>query len=79
MTKSVSRICDPAAWPLRWWLPLAAAVGAAGLWLDRPEPGPPPRLEAPPPVARAYAPPAPPTSGCGELDDGYARAACNAG
>jgi len=47
---------------------VAGVVAAAGLWLERPEAGPPPRVDV---VAEA-----PPS--CGELADGLARAACNA-
>lgn len=62
---------DPATWEVRWWLPVAALAVAAGLWLDRPDPGSPPALSA---VQPSVAPPA-----CAELEDGYARAACHAG
>ena len=64
----MTRWSDPASWDVRWWLPLAGVVAAAGLWLERPEAGPPPRVDV---VAEA-----PPS--CGELADGLARAACNA-
>ena len=68
----MNRWADPAGWRMRWWAPLAAAAAAAGLWLEPPGAGPPPHVDA-----RAVE--SPPFPRCGELEDAFARAACNTG
>ena len=69
----MSRWVDPAAWKARWWLPLAALAAAAGFWLEPPGAGRPPRADT------ALVAPSTPFPSCGELENGYARAACNSG
>lgn len=63
---------DLAAWEVRWWLPLAGLAAATGLWLERPAPGPAPRVEGAPVASAA------PLPSCADGEDGFARAACNA-